>query len=251
MTLRFKLLTTALLLLSNLSFAQDAIVSDRPGFTFSSTALGAKYFQYQGGLTFSSPGNTDIIAIENDFRYGVTDRLEVDVTLAYQSFSVPSLNANASGVSMLRLGTRYQIMSAPESGVDLTGVVQYDFLQLSDEVGETFNRLRVFGSLSYLDLGDKTSLNVNLGLSTVDVGMGQHVDPFYTINLGVSLSEKASFYVEHFGEENISVFNYGFTGGFSFLTSPRLQVDVFGGVVDNRFFTSTGFGSAGLSYRFN
>lgn len=251
MNYKSTVLTALLLFLATAGFGQNSIVSDRPGFTFSSSTMGGNLFQYQGGLTFSSPGASNNYLWENDFRYGLTDRFEVDATLSYQVFSIPDLNISADGVNMFRIGTRYQFLNSGESAVDLTGIVQYDFLQLSNEVGTNFNRLRAFGSLSYNDLGENVSLNFNLGLSTIDVGGGQEIDPFYTVNLGVGLSDRTSIYVEHFGEEFVNVFNYGFTGGFAYLAKPQLQLDIYGGVTDNSFSSGTGFGSIGVSYLFN
>jgi len=96
-------------------------------------------------------------------------------------------------------------------------------------------------SLSHT-LSNKFSLGYNLGWSSDNVhqnGIG-----IYTVALGYSISDNLGFFIEGYGfVNNLETATLSVDGGFTYLLSPKIQLDISAGkgISENNYFLSAGF----------
>jgi len=89
----------------------------------------------------------------------------------------------------------------------------------------------VIGSLSH-ELSEKVGMGYNLGVSAFDAGTQTELELIYTATVGISVAKNVGMFAEVFGNTPFTDPASNGTsvdGGFTFLLSPRLQLDVSGG----------------------
>lgn len=102
-------------------------------------------------------------------------------------------------------------------------------------------------SLSH-ELSEKVGMGYNLGVSAFDAGTQTELELVYTASVGISVAKQVGMFAEVFGNTPFSDPARNGTsvdGGFTFLLSPRIQLDVSGGAgltgVASDWFLGAGF----------
>lgn len=256
------------MLLSHFAQAQynETIVSGRPGQSNGPFGVGKGVYQIQSGTAFSESmtdfGNHETKLKDwnqnSIIRLGVFERFEVRMAYSYQmkeQFST-TLNTESpieqSGFNDFQFGLRHNIIKQ-------NGLIPAIGIQFTTRFGGLGNyqrdRFSYEGKLLLQHkLSDKLSLNSNLSLEyndETDYTFGRYVFSF-----GYTLSDRLSIVAEAYGTADDKAIELFFDGGFGYLLSNNLQLDIYGGYGQNTIgksdiTTTSYFVSVGFSYRIN
>jgi hypothetical protein len=184
-------------------------------------------------------------------RYGLLERMELRLGLAYLSEELKVKNTDTANTNtgFSPLYTGFKIYVIEEAGwlpeIAFLGGLVLPFTA-QEEFKAPYSAPVMRFAFSHT-LSERFSLGYNLGAEWY--GETAVPDYFYSIVLGIALTDKTGTFIESFGlipEEGRE--NYLLDGGFTFLVLPNFQLDVSGGVgindesIDN-------FLSLGFSYR--
>ena len=252
-TLLFILLSLGLLAQEETS---ADLITDRPDQTESSSVVPLRSLQVETGFmlenketnTFKKQSfayNTTLL------RYGLLENFELRVGLEYLGEELllknTNFNSSHSGLSPIYTGFKVKIT---EEDAWKPEVAFLGGLVLPFPADKSFKPLYTAANLRFAvshTLSDRISLGYNLGAEWD----GQTALPryFYSVALGVGVTDKLGAFVESYGliAENGNA-EHLVDAGFTFLILPNFQFDVSGGIglnddaIDN-------FVSVGLTYR--
>lgn len=230
------------------------IKSDRPGKAINPRTCGFMTLQIQAGFNyedFSSDWYTsNSFGTPIDIKLGLSQNLELNTSLYYLNYRNEILPSGPEwqGKGMLspQLAIRYTVVQGtgwkPTLGLQagmVFGSSKGDFQQ--PQMGSTF-------ILATSNKFSRFSLNTNIGVNFIGDGNKNPLFP-YVANLNFNLGEKASFYIEGFGNLNTPTLNGD--GGFAFKLGKDFVLDIAGGWLggtnpDPHWFTEVGF-----TYRFS
>ena len=216
-----------LLFLTTIVNAQitEPLSSDRPGQALSTNVVGKNVFQIQPGVDFFS--SSAFFVPNSYFRYGVSDKLELNFNFAYNT------GGGFSEISGFNLGTRISLSgneSSFSSAIQVSAILPVDKLNFGSQVVYT-----IASSLSK-NLGWTVNLGANFDENFNATGL-------YVFNLSYSLSNKTGVFIEPFGTFSNGT-NLAFDTGFYYLINNNFQLDILFG--DNQGF----FFGAGATVRF-
>lgn len=229
------------------------IQCDRPGQCLNAKTAGALTAQVQTGFNFSkyrynigssfeSHINNNVVPV--DIRFGILPKLEINTSFSYvnSKYEDEFFSTSSSGFPSPNLGLRYEVVQGSSWKPHMALQANLSFLSHNG----TFQQNN-FGSSFYVITSnrfEKFSLNSTLGM--VFRGDGGN-SPIYTyvLNAGYSINDKFGVFVEGFGQFNN--FSYSIDGGVSYLATPNLQLDVFGGWLGERNW----FAEIGVSWRYS
>jgi hypothetical protein len=225
--------------------AQDQIATDRPDQTESSSTVPHKSFQMEmGGVyLFDEPGNAGWGGVL--IRYGVFDGFELRLGTAYGSYADTSGNVN--GLNPVEIGFKSYITEErgclPE--ISLIGAIVIPGLASSSlDIKYPAPVMKIAASHT---LSQVFSLGYNLGA----IWDGESPVPIwsYTLALGVSIAEKAGFFIEPYAYfQNGAEPQHLLNGGFTYKLKPLVQLDISGGAGLSAA-APDAFISAGVSFR--
>lgn len=243
---------SALILVSATAQAQygETIRTGRPGQAIGPFTVGARVFQVQAGVDYAahdhvSSGQT--ISSDAVFRVGVTERFEMGLGIVYShnettnSTFFGEFTTIDQGISAFSLRVRSNVYegkgAVPSVGFQVNlglPAVSKDFLpmqvapKLTAMTGQRF--------------GKRVGLTTNWG--AVWNGTSEIPSAFYVLNVAVDITGFMSTFIEHYANAGDNFWNGSVDGGFAFLITPNLQLDVLGGYgpfnVQNDWFVSTG-----------
>lgn len=228
----------------SVAFAQysETISSGRPGQAISPFAVGKYVFQTQTGVDFY---NTDVKGskgvnsyVPNSFfRYGVTERFEINSGLAYTFYK------GTEELTGLSIGTRINLYNG-EGKLPPMGLQVSFNLPTNTEVSSKVlpQALFIFGD----SLTDKLGYTVNIG-SSVDEKFS--ATGIYVLNFSYSLNDKVGLFVEPYGTFTEKDFVIKVDGGVSYLVNSNFQLDFLAGYGKNDDVSEFMVG-AGFSWRF-
>ncbi len=238
--------------------AQDAMVTDRPDFTESSSVVGKCRLQIEGGYTYLHDESAGIALDEHGLpelllRYGLTDCLELRVGWIGYVFSkeqdrAGGVTSEVDGGTGLDIGVKRQFNDQdgwmPESGVILGVTAPVGNPQIgTDRLGAS-----VVGLYSW-EVNDWLSIGGNTGGSFTAPGSDYSNVFVQSFSAGVSLTERFGMYHEWFmlafdGAEDSRPQHF-YDTGFTYLVTRNFQLDWRAGVGLSEaaadFFTGTGF----------
>ena len=231
------------------------LVTDRPDQTESAVLVPHKYLQIETGFVMEN-NETDMIKHRafayntTLLRYGLLKNFELRLGIDYlglkENYNNPDSITNISGFSPLFTGFKIKIIEEdgwiPE--IALLGGLALPFTASEDfKTDYTAGNIRF--AFSYT-LSDRFSLGYNLGV----LWNGQTAIPdyFYSISLGVGITDKIGMFVESYGFiPKAGKATNLLDAGFTFLLLPNFQLDASGGIgLENNIGY---FISAGLTYR--
>ena len=230
-----------------------SIVTDRPDQTESAESVPAGFVQLELGWTFARTQNV-VQAQENHslpqmlLRMGLGHGLEARVGFSgfvFEERSAPGVSGEntggsgestrVSGAGDAEIGLKLEVARWAGGQIALLGGV-------SLPVGrDEFSSQRVdpsFGVLVAHPLGERLSLGYNVGLawateSNMACCLDTGIAAPYTLSLGLGLTDRLGAFVESFGAFGLSDGGgavHSADGGFTFLVSRALQVDINAGV---------------------
>ncbi|PTM00686.1 MAG: transporter [Bacteroidetes bacterium] len=223
-------------------FAQDtndieALVTDRPDATESSSTVGKGTLQIEtGGLYESFEDNR--IKSENYtynttlIRYGILKNLELrlgwDFVEGVTKVNGNKLNNVTNGLSPLLLGVKIDI-AEEKDGMPEIAIIGHVFpvFSASADFRPEYTGIDFRFSLSHT-LSEKSSIGYNIGAQWGSDS--PEAAAIYTLAYGYSLSDKFGFYAELYGdlpEDNSA--NHYWDAGFTYLASKDFQFDIYGG----------------------
>ena len=215
----------------------NALVTDRPDATESSSTVGKGTLQIETGGLYESFKDNNIKFESSTFnttliRYGILSNMEIrlgwDFVEGVTKVNGKKLNNVTSGFSPLLLGVKVDIAEEkngwPE--IALIGHV-FPLFTASNDYRPESTGVDFRFSLSHT-LSEKSSLGYNLGAEWKDDS--PEAAGVYTLAYGYSISEKFGMYLELYGdlpEDNKA--NHYWDAGLTYLVSNDLQLDVYTG----------------------
>lgn len=259
MTINKYLLLICLFVLSFFALAQSdysEMVTDRPDQTESAQVVPMKSLQIETGFVrerykIGEASYVDYAFNSTLLRYGLLKKLELRLGLEYLGSRIEDIQSNESdlknGLGALLTGIKYKILEEDglKPGLALLGNLAFPFTSKEEfKSDHTAAGLRLALSQS---LSDRFALGYNLG-GEWD-GDSDVTAWFYSISLGIGLSDKLGMFIESYGlipnrDEAVHLVNAGFT----YAILPNLQADISAGLGlnDTAIDNFIGFG---LSYR--
>jgi len=222
------------------SFAQDsqtkpeAMVTDRPDATESPSVVPIGSLQVETGGFYESFNENNIKFERNVYnttllRYGILSNLELRVgwNIEEQSTTIgnTALQNKLTGFSPLLFGVKVAI-AEEKNGMPEIGLVGHLMLPYtaSDDFKPETTGIDFRFAFSHT-LSEKENLSYNLGAQWGDDS--PETAYIYSISYGYSITAKAGFYAELYGDmpENSSA-NHFWDIGATYLVKPTIQLDV-------------------------
>jgi len=217
----------------------ETLSTDRPGQAFTPYTVGKGAFQFETGVAYlgSRESSTDFrsnsAGLAASFRHGLSETFELNYgfNLLTRSLRADSADQNATGVQGMNVGTRFNIKSGEGNQPSFGLLLTLFFNNFSHPAFRTDHVAPLFLILYNQSLSDVVSISGNLGMSWN--GDTPQPQTNYVLNLGFSLSENLSAFVENFGWISDGNLNTNFDGGIAYLINNNLQIDVSGGYGKN------------------
>ncbi|RYZ76904.1 MAG: transporter [Proteobacteria bacterium] len=241
---------SALVVVSPNVWAQTSvdIQSSRPGAAIGSNVVGSKFFQAETGYQRlkergAEDGGQDTWVSE--FRYGLTERLELTSEFDIETERTPGL-PNDTGISDVEIGLKYLLIT--ENDGLMPAFSARGRVQLPGGQGSNFQKTPspnlIFASS--WSLSDELELEADIGLR-VNPDKGSS-EGFGALNLTGNLSDRIALFLEGFHTFEDETGNVELDAGIGFLLTHNLQIDASAGWGEHDGTTETLI-SAGLSWR--
>ena len=215
----------------------QAIITDRPDQTESSSTLSRGSFQLETGLFLETTPTIKNFNINNTLlRLGLVKNLELRLVASFDRVDIKESTEHFQGMGDLEIGLKYRIAQGKVEIAYLGHLVLptgHD--RFTNGTAGVVNRILVAH-----DLTEKISIGYNLGFDYFD---SQNYALTYTCAIGIPLSDKLGGFVELYGEsptfDDVLV-NTDF--GLTYLLQENLQLDLsYGiGLTEDFNFISTG-----------
>jgi hypothetical protein len=206
------------------------LITDRPDFTESSSAVPVGYVQTEMGVaaSLSDPVN-EIVFPALLLRAGVLRNFELRVGAPSATVTWLEGQEAETTAAPLELGAKYAVSMGPGA----VGLLPYVMLPVRSG-HDTDGVATGIKGLWSLDMTDRLSLGGNVGIELSGLGADEGEvdwDASLSLSFGVSLTERLGTFVELYsliGSDNIEP--YGQTG-LVYLLLENLQLDIFGAVL--------------------
>ena len=231
------------LLCCSITLAAQEIITDRPDQTESSSTIQKGNLQIESGLLLEFLGEDiscserNILAPTTLIRYGLLDFAELRIVSQIES--VKNNSTSVTGISDLEIGTKLQLLKKEKSLLEIALLSHIIIPTGSKEVSSNTT-----GSINKLCVSHRSNTNIsiayNLGYNYFGSGKG---NPTYSFVLGSAINDKASVYLEPYGEfiefeDNVININSGIT----YLLKDNFQLDFSFGTGINHIFNYTAIG---------
>jgi hypothetical protein len=177
-----------LLLIASAAFAQDAglINPDRPGIADGSSVVGRGIFQLEVGLERDHNLGGHAVASPLLLRYGISKDFE------FRLEGNGYIHADgANGFTPLSLGAKYHFADAPS-----LGVIARLFIPSGTGTQRSHTTNGDVRLAADINLGEKWSLNPNIGVASQDDGDGRFTSGLVALTVQYNLSERANVFVD-------------------------------------------------------
>lgn len=222
------------------------LVTDRPDFTESASAVAPGHVQLEAGYTFSHGDGVDEHTLgELLFRIGLWDRIEGRVGLN----SIAWVNdGDQTGIEDPSLGVKAALATARGGRPAIAILVASTVPVGDDDIGEDDWQPGVTGAFAW-DLSDRLGLGANVGYTYASEADERFDQGSASVALGVGITERTGAYLEAF-----TIFPAGddtgddvtLNGGITYLVNDSFQLDarVGAGLTDDAPGVLVGFGVA-------
>lgn len=239
---------------------EPVINTDRPGFSDASRTVPKGYFQMENGFLFQTETTGGIRRQLINFnstllKYGIIDGLEVRLNqsvLAERLFenNQPSGLGWQNGLAPLVVGVKLNLIEEKGLLPEMAFVTDYTIAKNVGYFQNAKGALR-FNLIALHHLNPDWIFTYNIGLSST---LGTNNPTFtYTIKTAYTIKNLSPYFEVYGFSSRVNIpFNY-MNGGFSYLLSNTLQLDLHAGVdiiqlFDENILIDQNFISAGLSY---
>lgn len=236
-----------ILLLIGGTINAQTISTDRSSKSISSTIVPKSSLQLEAGSSvtytpFQGRNRNRIILPNILVRYGVSKYFELRASTQFESSKAPTDMMRLSGIGDLQFGLKISLLDNNE---DKTKVAIIGHLvSPSGSRGITANE---YYSLHNVAVSHELNKNVNLFYNLgYNVFLSRIGDLTYSLGLGVAVTDKVAFFIEHFGQYNeLKTLEASFNSGITYLLKDAVQFDFsFGTGLNHKM----NFLSAGLSW---
>lgn len=203
------------------------IVTDRPDQTESSTTIPKKSLQIESGMLLMHAEEGDISIREvavpsNLFRYGITKDVEIRVANQYLNIWDENKEMVITGFADLEIGAKIQLFKKKDSRTEIA--ILSHFLLPTGTKQLSFGNMGTINKLCFSHmLGETIGLGYNIGYNYYGLDNGFLT---YSLALNISITDKAGFYIEPYGE--IGIFDKNFSNidaGMTYLLKNNFQLD--------------------------
>ena len=243
------LVSLSVLLAATAVRAEEPLVSNRPGFSNVWEVVQPGRVEVNAGLQFDRIEEDEAFSFGQVLvRAGITERLEARIGLnSYVDLQSPS--GDSSGLQDPTLGLKWQLLESggPGWGCPAAALILQTTVPAGDEdLGTEDPQPGALLVLSW-DPSRRVHLDTNHGFTYVDAGSERGVELFASYGAAISLVGKLAGYLElatFVGVDGpVEDRSYLF-GAFTYLASPRMQLDIGVGrglnSADPEHFVSTG-----------
>ena len=224
-------LTILFLTLSKFCLAQ-AIVTDRPDQTESSSTIPKGSYQLEAGLLLGSSDNDiikerQILAPSILSRYGLTKGIELRLLTQFESVKNKQTEEVYDGISDLEIGAKVQLFKKETSTTEIA-VLSHLILptatkQLTNDELGSINKLSISHTVS-----ETIGIGYNLGYDYFGTGNGNFT---YSLAFGIGLSNTMGIYLEPYGAViDFETHEASFDAGVTYLPQDNLQFDLSYGI---------------------
>ncbi|RLD30105.1 MAG: hypothetical protein DRI75_00950 [Bacteroidetes bacterium] len=217
-----------MLLLINLSINAQAIITDRPDQTESSSTVPKGSFQIETGVLFGSSKSEGIslrqtLAPSTLFRYGITKGIELRLVNQFESIKNKTSSEKVNGISDLEIGTKFQIFQRKDVNTEIAFLTHLILPTGTKEL--TIDRLGTINKLSIShSISEKVGIGYNIGYDYFGVGKGNLT---YSVALGIGINNKIGVYLEPYGNLiDLDQHEASFDAGITYLVKDNFQLDV-------------------------
>lgn len=207
------------------AYAQEnsTIITDRPTQSAATSTVGDGKFLIETGLILEQTNEfNNLLNLNSLFRYGLSDKIELRLTMNYDRISGDDFVVSTIGST--NLGAKVFLGSVQNSFADISVIGQLN-LPTGEENEDTTGEIR-FNFAN--QISDAFSLGYNLGLAIAPGGESE-LTPFYTCVLGASISDGLTAFIEPYGNLSDPA-DHRLNAGLIYLVSNKFQVDISGGV---------------------
>lgn len=222
------------------------LITDRPDFTESASAVAPGHVQLEAGYTFTHIDDVDEHTLgELLFRIGLWDRFEGRIGVN----SIAWVNdGDETGIEDPSLGVKAELVTAQGGRPAIAILIGSTVPIGDDDIGEDDWQPGVTGAFAW-DLSDRLGLGVNVGYTYASEDDERFDQGSASVALGVGITERTGAYVETF-----TIFPAGddtdddvtLNGGITYLVNNSFQLDarVGAGLTDDAPDVFVGFGVA-------
>jgi hypothetical protein len=220
------------------------LVTDRPDQTESAVTVPLNSLQIETGFAYEKFKENNI-SVENYsiagtlFRYGLFENVELRIGTGYL---INKADVSNDGFGDFLLGTKINFLTEENGPLDF-GLLIHAALPIGDEAFKPENAEPELIAAISRSLSDRFSISANVG-GFHDSSI-EEIVYLYTGAFGLSLNDELSSFVELYGNFSTPFSPiHNFDGGFTYLLSDNLQLDVSGGKgisgTDSFWFVSSG-----------
>jgi hypothetical protein len=215
------------------ALAEEPLVTDRPDFTESSSAVGAGVLQLESGVTYADYSDgTDVTTVgEVLARWGVLEKLELRFLLPTY-VREGGTGGDASGFLSSGVGLKYELKEGRGSGF-ISGMEAALIASTTIPTGTGDFKSSDWQPTAVLatswELAPDVGIGTNLGFARPADDGTRFTSLWASVALGVGMSDTTSAFVELFGfhrEEDRGPSTVTFQTGLVYLFNPDFQADV-------------------------
>jgi hypothetical protein len=213
--------------------ADEPLVTDRPDFTESSSAVGSGVLQLESGATYAEFRNGSNATTIGEIlaRWGVADKLELRFLVpTYARESGPE--GSASGFLSSGVGLKYELAEGRGSGF-LGGIEAALIASTTVPTGtgdfESSDWQPAAVLCASWELGTDVGIGTNLGVARPADDGKRYTSLWASVALGIGLSDTTSVFFESYGfdrEEDRGPSTVTVQSGLAYLFNSDLQADV-------------------------
>ncbi len=211
------------------------LIGDRPDFTESSAAIAPLHLQGELGVDYSTFGDDQVLTVPALLlRFGFVEHWEARLGLpSYEASFVETEDGSSEtdhDVSGVELGAKGAFDLSDRFAL---GVLPFVVLPLYGDAWDASGMELGLKGLWAFDLNETFSLGGNLGVVVGGVAAEGDiaVESLVSLSLGIALTQRLGMFAEVYAlisdEPEVAPVA---DGGFTFLITPRFQVDLYGGV---------------------
>lgn len=232
-----------LFFVASAAFSQDLINADRPGIADSSSVVGPRIFQIEMGLERDHGSDGRSLATPLLLRYGVSKSFEFRVE------GDGYIHADgANGFAPLSIGAKYHFLDSPS-----LGVIARLFVPSGTGAQRSHTTNGDVRLAADINLGEKWSLNPNIGIASQDDGDGRFTSGLAAMTLQYNLSDRANVFVDgamQSPEGKGGTSSLVFDVGGAWVVGSNTQLDAYAGWGAHGATAPNVFIGAGISRRF-
>jgi len=221
-------------LLSPAAFGEELeLIGDRPDFTESNATIPTGHLQAEMGVEVSGAGDDLEIGLPKILlRYGVVEDLELRLEIPDLVIGLPKGGGTDLGAGTVGAGLKW-VQAIGDSAA--AGLIFMAGSPVTPDDADADGFYTSLNAVWGVDFNERLSLGGNLRMDVGGLGTARSEDASVveftgSLALGIALTDVVGMYLETFHTiTDRREFTPNADAGFTFLVTPQLQLDVYGG----------------------